>query len=131
MIDGCEPWTVFDSKIRKARKPWQCEECNREITVGEEYEHARGMLDDHWSQYKTCLHCIAARSWLMVVCSGFMYSMVRDELEEHFGENPDYATMWLGRAIINMRRKWRRPDGTLVPIPEPFVETQLPKDMRR
>lgn len=111
MIDGGEPYELSDVAVRKARKSHVCGECKREILPGEEYETYRGLYDGMWYGHKTCRHCIAAREWLSVVCSGFLFESVRDDLKEHFDQG--YGP-WLGRAVISMGRGWKRKDGTLM-----------------
>lgn len=125
MIDDTEGWKVHSEVERTARKPHKCGECQREIAVGEKYLFAKGLPydGDGWEQFKTCLQCRAAAKWLVNVCSGYLYNGVLEELEEHWEENASYHSLWLGRAIIGMRRKWKRSDGSMMP--------QLPDVPRR
>lgn len=112
MIDDCERLAAHYSGMHKARKAHTCAECHREIAPGETYEVAGGVMMGEWWKWKTCQQCIAAREWLNVVCSGFAYESVMEEMKEHFDEG--YGP-WLGRAYLGMRKKWRRKDGTLMP----------------
>lgn len=114
-IDDAEPWTVFTSTMRRAAKSHTCGECHRTIEPFERYEYAKGMIDKTWLVYRTCEHCIAARSWLLVWCRGWMYEYVLEELGEHWIEG--YRSFMLGRFIIGMRRKWVRRDGSMMPVP--------------
>lgn len=119
MIDDCEPWTVHHDETRKAAKDHRCDECRRTISKGETYEHGSGLCDGRWTTQRTCEHCVAARSWLLKVCSGWVYGMVADDLREHWWESPEYRSLWLGRAIHGIGHQWKRPDGTLRdPLPE-------------
>lgn len=67
--DGyCDFCTV---EVRKARKPHRCCECDKEIQIGERYEHARGKFDgDMWSS-DTCLICAEIAD--AFYCNGRMY----------------------------------------------------------
>lgn len=116
MYDGDSYWKMASSKTVRANKEHRCSECGRAIVSGERYESFTGLSADWdgWFYSKTCEHCVAARRWLEVECRGWLYEAVREDLAEHFGEQPDLA---LGRLIVGMRRAWRRWDGTLMPVP--------------
>ena len=120
MIDDAEPWTFYHDSIHKARVQHTCIECDRTISPGERYERFVGNMDGRWSTFKTCAHCMACRSWLHEVCGGWMYQGVLDELEQHWDEEPDYRTIWLGRAILTLRRRHKKTDGTMFPILKDF-----------
>ena len=115
LIDACEPWHFFKADIAKARKAHWCGECRRQIESGEIYERARGLADGFWSTFKTCRHCIAAREWLTLVCNGFCYEFVAEELGEHIEEG--YRSVWLARAAYGVSNGWNRRDGTQLPPP--------------
>lgn len=104
--DGNDPCDVYDAKWRKAAKQHRCEECRREIHVGERYEYVTGLYDGHWFSAKTCVHCVEARHWLNVVCGGWLHTEVLDELVEHWYENWVYHSLAFGRVIVWMRRQW-------------------------
>lgn len=95
-------------KVVKARKQHRCDECRRLIERGERYESFWGLYDSNWYNAKTCAHCLAARRWLAIECSGWLWELVSDDLMEHFEEQPD---LHLGRLIVGMRRGWKRFDG--------------------
>lgn len=120
-VDEADPWKVFHSERRTARKEHVCDECRRTIAPGETYQYARGMLYDgwnRWDQYKMCAHCLWAAQWLTEQCGGYLFNGVQEELEEHWHEEPLLRSPSLGRRIIGMRRKWRNPKtGDLVPVP--------------
>lgn len=107
--------------MRRARKPHECGECDRFIFVGEPYEYATGLSvdSDTWYTNHTCAHCIAARSFLIKECNGYLMQGVLEDLEEHWQEDTLYRSHWLGRAILGIRRKWRKRDGSLMPVPAP------------
>ena len=118
MYDEGDGWKVFRSDTRRARKPYRCCECQREISAGEQYEYATGVLngDDGWLTMRTCQHCAAGPyDWLERVCGGWLYEGAYEDLTEHRHEL--VADIALLRNIVGMRRKWRRRDGTLMAVP--------------
>lgn len=129
MADDGDGFVVSSSATRRARRRHECGECGRliEPTLGERYEHATGLYEGHWQTFKTCGHCVAARSWLMVTCNGFLYNGVLEDLEEHWDESWELRSHYLGRAILGMRRRWSRRDGTLMPVMRQFTRAELPE----
>lgn len=122
MIDGAEGFEMPFAKWQTARKPHRCGECGRDIAKGERYHSGGGLMEGSWCTFKTCEHCRAAADWLVTVCGGWVYDAVREDLHEHFREG--YG-IWLGRAVVGMKRKWRRRDGALM---RPM---ELPADIDR
>lgn len=117
-VQDCEPWKVFVSKHRKARKEHQCCECERAILKGEIYYYAKGLMEDRWDYLHMCSHCEAASKWLMEVCRGYLFYGVLEELEEHFfDEDAPISSIGLGRLVVRMRHKWRNYRGELVEVP--------------
>lgn len=113
-IDDGERYDFYRNAMRKARKARPCSECGREIQAGESYECAEGMYDSTWYRHATCSHCIAARLWLKVECGGWLHEGVLEDLEAHWGEGSSYTSVWLGRAIVGLRKQWKRRDGALM-----------------
>lgn len=118
--DGDGGYVVSSSQMRKARKVRVCGECARAIAIGEQYECASGLYDGRWDRHYTCAHCVAARSWLLVECNGWLYRGVLEELGEHWGYGELYRSPWLEQAIAGMRAHWRTQDGPLMPPLEPY-----------
>lgn len=119
MADYCDEWAkVSEVNVRTARKRHLCLECGRDIQPGEQYENARLLFDDlGWSTLKTCAHCMAARTFLSKVCGNWVYECVHEDLREHFDEHEGYNQLFLGRAVVGMRRRWQRFDGEgLMPV---------------
>lgn len=113
---------VLKERDVKAVKPHKCVECGRQIQAGETYHSEAGVLDGDFQTYKTCLHCMVARDWLISECGGFLYQSVREDLEEHAKECFDVK---LNRLIVGMRRKWRRFYGDgLLPLPRRAAERE-------
>jgi hypothetical protein len=112
--DDAEPMECYSNTTRKARKAHRCTECGREICRGEQFELVKGISDGYWAQFKTCAHCISARSWLNAWCRTFVLAAVREELVEHWTYGSEYRSVWLARAIVGMRRQWRTRKGALM-----------------
>lgn len=118
MVDWGEGWKVYRSEDRTCAKPFKCCECRRDVERGERYFCATGLGngETRWETFKMCAHCRTfAASWLLGQCDGYLFHGVYEDLLEHRGE-VDGIDLDLGRAIIGMRRKWRRKDGTLMPL---------------
>ena len=115
MIDGADEMFHFYQRTQqKARKTHKCGECCREIQPREMYERAYGVYEGRGQTFKTCTHCMGARRWLDIVCSGFLHDGVAEDLREHAD---DYESQWLARAVYGISNCWRRRDGTMLPIP--------------
>lgn len=76
---------VCDAHIAKrmqARKQFKCNECPRQIMLGEIYERVEMLLDGQWSKHRTCPDCLSIRDAFF--CQGeYIYETVRDYLHEH------------------------------------------------
>jgi hypothetical protein len=53
---------LFSKTIRRSRKPYICCECLDEIPTGSYYEYSKGLWDDRWAEFKTCLGCSRIRT---------------------------------------------------------------------
>lgn len=113
MIDGAERYYPETDEWRTARKEHRCGECNRTIRRGERHHVGGGAMEGDWYTHRTCAHCATVREWLRAECSGWVYEAVAEDLLEHFREG---MGIWLGRAVVGMRRQWRRRDGTAMPV---------------
>lgn len=129
MSDYAEPvHHAFGATVQRARKTYKCDECGRTIVAGERYDRATFIQErgDTAETFRACEHCMAARTWLQIVCSGWLYNAIREDLEEHWHESTSYRSLHLGRLIVGMRRHWTRRDGTLMPIPIETTEKMVP-----
>ena len=106
MIDDGDPCEVSRSKMVVARKSHICEECGRDIAIGERYRYAFLVCDGDAISCHACAHCAVAQEWLTENCRGYCWSAVREDLEEHINEYPDLA-FGLSRLTTGMKRKWR------------------------
>lgn len=114
MIDGAAPYDFEVSEYHRARKEHRCEECARTIRPGERYRRTVQKFEGEVSAWKTCAHCEAAASYLLEHCNGWVAGCLREDLEEHWPERAAPDRMFLGRAIVGMRKQWARRDGSLI-----------------
>lgn len=105
-----DPPQMYREEMRKAAKDHACEECRRIIKRGERYEYVAGRWEDDFNTFKTCAHCVGARSWLLKECAGFVHGGVLEDLEEHRYEGQKYGARLL-RLIVGIRRDWKRFKG--------------------
>lgn len=56
---ACDEWpaTVQTSDFVRARKPWKCSECYREIARGEHYQKWSTLFEGSWSREEVCADC--------------------------------------------------------------------------
>ncbi len=121
-IVDAERSDVDRDAIHTARKPYKCDECGRDIPVGEKYVYAFMAYEGRGHTYHTCAHCRVGQEWLTHNCGGFMPHGLIEEMDEHAKEYPRLA--WgLLKIKVGIRRKWRRFDGAgLMPLPtEPGI----------
>jgi len=110
-------WAFTTSTMRRARKPYKCDECARVIPAGERYHYFSGKNGDSGDMetYRTCEHCCIAAAWLIAACEGYLFTQVLDELVEHWDESPTYQSDTLAGLIAGMRRQW---SGGADPLPD-------------
>lgn len=111
-IDDCDPWDVYKDSRPAARKTHHCVECGRTVLAGERYFRAEGCIDGGWTTYKLCQHCDALSSFMMVLCNGWPFTRLLEEMQEHWREG--YASVPVGRLIACMKLRWH--DGA-DPVP--------------
>lgn len=95
-----------------ARKRHACSTCLRWIDPGEPYHRVRCFdSGDAWT-FRQCQHCCAVRHLYDPTdyddCVSF-------DSYECWSDEP--RTMAEARAAIGWRRRWRRKDGALMPVP--------------
>lgn len=120
-----DAYTLYNGPtIVRGRKDYRCQECGRSIPKGEAHYTASGLFEGQWERTRMCAHCHVGANWLQENCSGFMHSMVREDIHEHVVEYRRTATCVprLKRIEIGMSRKWlirhgpRK--GQLMPLPQ-------------
>lgn len=103
---------VWRTSIQAARKPYQCDECRREIKIGERYVRDFWVFDGDVGGGITCSHCLVARKWLIENCGGFspgLEDLMREHAEEYPGLEPELTAVAEG-----ISRRW---DGGTMPVP--------------
>jgi hypothetical protein len=109
-----DPATFYERRVVRARKPHKCEECNRAIPKGCQYEYTSGLWDGYFDTFKTCLACVAARQFVTasVPCfcwaHGNLHQDIVDTVSEARFRAPDEmrgVAFRLGRIVIEERRK--------------------------
>lgn len=111
-VDDCEPWAVYKDSRPIARKQHRCVECYRTINDGERYFRAEGCIDGQWTTYKLCRHCDALSHFMRVLCNGWPFGGLYEELVEHWREG--YVSIPLGRLIVALKLQWH---GGSDPVP--------------
>lgn len=111
MADG--NWTEFSTnREQTARKAHRCGDCSRTIEPGERYLYAAGKSEGYFFTAKMCAHCWAACQWLSIVCRGWMYGGVWEDLELHFvDEPPPITSLDLGRLLVVRNNQFRTRSG--------------------
>lgn len=95
----------------KARKPHRCDVCFRTIGPGEKYDRRAGCWDGTFGVWKECPHCVA------------LIQVYDIEGWDDYAPGNDDVSQWEPetipglRAMVHWRKRWRRADGTLYPIP--------------
>ena len=116
MIDEAEPLDFCCTKIRTARIPHICDECDRQIHPKERYTYSTFGLDGNIGANKRCSHCEIPAQWLIKHCDGYYFDSIKDELEGHYSEG--YRKDGLSRLLIGVRRKWQAfSGGGLLSVP--------------
>ena len=78
-VDCDDPIDPLFFDVRTARKLWVCGECGDEIKPGYPYEHAHGLYDGVWEDYRTCARCVD-------VAEGFFQGRIFGGMVEYFLE---------------------------------------------
>lgn len=96
----------------KANKEHYCDACNRIIDKGEKYLHQAQLDNGTVQTYRECAHCAAlVRLWSLWSCCDDGYN--GNCFTEHYSR--DVTDL---RWQVQYRRRWRRRDGNLYPIPQ-------------
>lgn len=84
LYDGDHASTTW-CKIKKARVSHKCDECCREIIIGETYEHYTGFCDGAFFKYKTCSDCLSIRD--VFFANGYYFGAVLEYFHEFINKN--------------------------------------------
>lgn len=103
--------TYWHETRPKARRPHRCWMCSRTIEPGETYRRSAGMDGGTAWTWIECAHCAELvrvayrRVW---DSDGYDEALLVDFEPESIAE---------ARVLAQYRRKWRRRDGSLYPVP--------------
>ncbi|WP_041066129.1 hypothetical protein [Thiolapillus brandeum] len=108
-----EPASVYEATEVQARKPHQCEECNRTIHPGEKYERVKGIWDGTPGTYNTCRECLALRQFIKAHIPCFCWAhgrMIDDarEVVEEYGWKTTGLRFGAARRLIEIRKARRQ-----------------------
>lgn len=118
-----EPYAVYDTTIRKARKSHKCSACETTISPGERYADIRTVFDGSVDTYKRCGRCELTHRFLREKGSDHeLYPMERLNCgipyEEEFEEQPPPALAALpflnGAQASDILVRCDRMENTLV-----------------
>ena len=105
--------THFHTEHPIARKPHLCEMCGRRIDPGEKYRRGSGMDGATAWTWIECAHCAALAAYI---------GRIDDYYDEGYGF--DLFHEWEPETVEHLRikalatrRRWRRADGSLYPVP--------------
>ncbi len=114
MAHDYDDWTLFRSQERRANKEHRCGECDRTISRGERYRYSAGLIENYWQDFRQCLQCLAASDWLIVVCEGWLFDAIEEDLANHVDGDESYlCTPPLRKLVEWMRADWRDESGDL------------------
>lgn len=113
--DGDGHVTMLSEADPVARKWHRCRECGRKIHPRERYHVDRFMWDGKLDTFKTCAHCMVARTWLRDECGGWLFGCVEEDIRSHAHEG---YPMGVRRLAVGMEWQWRAPSGRLLPVPK-------------
>lgn len=94
-----------------ARKAHICDMCSRAIDPGETYRRSAGMDGSSAWTWRECAHCEAFAR--LAHCRSWQDDGYGPDLFAEF----EPATVAEARVRAQWRRKWRRLDGSLYPVP--------------
>lgn len=72
----------------RARKPYRCCECGRDIAVGEIYHYAVGMWDGRLDAYHTCADCESVRNNLFC---GWLFGSLWEDVTYHTADGGTFS----------------------------------------
>lgn len=104
--------TISQSKP-KARKAYRCMWCYRTIDPGEVYTRAWNVLSPGEKPY-TWINCLHCEAWVRLAgIESWDGEGITDECLIEY----EPVEMWDLRLKALYRKKWRRADGSLYPVP--------------
>lgn len=100
---------VLQDTSRTARKVHRCDECKREISIGEPYRYEFYVYGSINDSHRTCRHCLSMRNFILdEINDTFIYGSLIEEIWNGPMEH------WKDRLFdAGFRRKWKRKDGKM------------------
>ena len=116
------------TSTRKVRKEHQCEECNRTIRKGEQYERHAGVWEGKFFTFVSCGHCAALRQQISDIdpefwegAFGGVGEWFAQDLWREFIRSFEQGLRFL-RLSRQFGKRWTAPGGGLMPAPTPETE---------
>lgn len=83
-----DAWEFSSTSFQKARKPYKCSECNREIPKGITYERISGKCGgySYIETFITCMDCVNIRNGLSCEGGGVGLGGLWEEITEVFSD---------------------------------------------
>lgn len=100
----------YAAGVRRARKPYRCDECDGPINPGERYERAFMIHEGDPMTDRTCAACLPMAQWVMRNCG----CRIHGDLWRHLGEDvfgdmrgdlPPGVHFKVGRWLVEYRRR--------------------------
>jgi hypothetical protein len=107
--------TLSETRPR-ARKAHTCDWCSRTIDPGETYRRTGQIFDGRKYAWKGCQHCEAFVSTCDLYEWAGDFGLGPDDIDQY-----EPGDIFGARCLVMWRRKWRRKDGTLYPVPAKAV----------
>lgn len=103
---------LIEYPLRAFTADQTCGECRRKINRGENYFLVVSKDDGELWTAILCAHCKVVAEYLTHRDGEVWYGGIAEVLEVSAETSREY------RYMLEMRRKWTRKDGTLVPVPK-------------
>jgi hypothetical protein len=109
-----------NSRVVKGRKAYRCDECSRNLQIGERSVYTAAMWEGDFFTNRCCEHCAAFRKLIDKIDDFYYegyYGGVGTWVEEGLWREYDADVREL-RAVAGFKMQWRTKTGKLLPIPE-------------
>jgi hypothetical protein len=97
---------VYSTSTPKAKKEHCCEECQRAIHPGEQYERVWGIWDGYASTFKTCQRCLNLREYVKAHVPCFCWAhanMIEDAINTAEGWNREAPGLLFGAYRLKIK----------------------------
>lgn len=99
---------VFESKVRRCRKPRRCCECGTMIAAGDRYHYFSGKWEDSgFDSFSTCLKCNDLRNRCEFACAPF--TQLAEDVSQYTGDDIEVEAFRsrLHRYQMETNKKYR------------------------